>query len=185
MVLPRRGAHVLGAVAVFMIFSTSLVNAQDLESPVVGESLEDVSLTVGDGALVVDVASGFGGVVDLYEVSSGDEGVVGVSVVGSVVSLTPVAAGSAMVTVSAVNGGGSVSQSFAVTVRPAAPVVLEEILDQEFTIGDGALVVDVASGFGGVVDLYEVSSGDEGVVGVSVVGSVVSLCPESRNLAQV
>ena len=143
-------------------------------APGVGVVLVDRSVSVG-GVAVVDVASGFTGVVDGFVVSSDDAEVVSVSLDGSVVSLLGVGVGSASVVVEAVNGGGGVSQRFVVSVvASAAPGFGEAFSDRSLVVSE-LLEVPVTSGFTGVVDSFEAVSGDVGIVAVDVVGSVVVL----------
>ena len=126
-------------------------------------------------ATAVDVSGGFSGVVASYAAASSDETVLGVSVEGSVVSLSGVAAGSASVTVTATNTSGSVSQSFEVTVQPAAPTSGERLNLVEVWVG-AVVHVDVSSAFAGTVESYGARAPiGGGSVRLSVTGSVVSV----------
>ena len=142
-------------------------------APTVGTAVGAQSVTVGE-PVSVDVVDAFGGVVDSYSAVSGDDTVVTAAVEGSVVTFTGVAAGSATVSVTATNAGGSVSQDVAVTVvLPAAPTVGTAVGAQSVTVGE-PVSVDVVDAFGGVVDSYSAVSGDDTVVTAAVEGSVVT-----------
>ena len=105
----------------------------------------------------MDVVDAFGGVVDSYSAVSGDDTVVTAAVEGSVVTFTGVAAGSATVSVTATNAGGSVSQDVAVTVvLPAAPTVGVQFGDYIVTVGETA-EFDLSLAFEGVVESYDAS----------------------------
>ena len=75
-------------------------------------------LSVGE-VREVDVSAAFSGLVDSYTASSDNTAAVSVSVTGSVVRLTSVAAGVAFVEVRAGNAGGSASQWIGVVSRAA------------------------------------------------------------------
>ena len=136
-------------------------------------------------ATVVDVSGGFSGVVASYAAASSDETVLGVSVEGSVVSLSGVAAGSASVTVTATNTSGSVSQSFEVTVQPAAPTSGERPNLVEVWVG-AVVHVDVSSAFAGTVESYGARAPiGGGRVRLSVTGSVVSITGMAPGVAVV
>ena len=90
--------------------------------PVPVGTLPDQRLRVRDGAVMVDVASGFrdpDGDALTYDAVSSDVAVVTVSVAGSTMTMTPVAAGVATITVTATDASGSnttARQRFVVTV---------------------------------------------------------------------
>ena len=154
--------------------------------PTVREALGDWSLRVGV-AEKVDLAGVFAGTVVTYSAASSDEGVVSVSVSGSVMSVAGVGAGSATVTFTATNARGSTDSSLTVTVTadpPAAPTVtadppaaptVAEALGSRTVVAGSAATVDVAAGFAGVVDAYAATSSDETKLKVAATGSIVSL----------
>ncbi len=76
------------------------------------------SVAVGD-THVVNAATYFTGTVDTYTASSSDDARATVAVSGSTVTVTGVAVGTATITVTAANTGGSVEQTFDVTVTAA------------------------------------------------------------------
>ncbi len=90
--------------------SQALVVTVHPSVPVVAREIPRQGLVVGDATTVVDVASSFDGVVDTYRAVSADESVLAVSMAGSQLSLTPLAAGSTTVSVIASNMTGSATQ---------------------------------------------------------------------------
>ena len=91
--------------------------------PVVDDQIPAQTLTVGGGSAQIDLSSKFSdpdsGDTLTYEADSSDTGVVTESVSGSILTLSPAAAGSTSVTVTATDEGGlDVEQSFTVTVSP-------------------------------------------------------------------
>ena len=80
-----------------------------------------VTLVKGGAAKQIELADYFGQEVTAYEVAVSPNGIVHVSRSGSQLTLTGAAVGSATVTVTAANTGGSAEQSFAVTVLPPTP----------------------------------------------------------------
>lgn len=94
--------------------------AAQVSPPAASRELSSRDVTVG-ATVAVDVAVGFSGSVASYAARSSDEGVVSVSVSGSMVSLRGVAAGDAHVTIQATNSAGSAWQRDAAPDRPAEP----------------------------------------------------------------
>ena len=96
-------------------------------APVPVGALPPLTLSVGDAAALVEVAGAFrdpDGDALTYGASSSAPSVAGVSVSGSVVTVTPASEGTAQLTVTATDAGGSnraATQSFAVTVGAAGP----------------------------------------------------------------
>ena len=92
--------------------------------------LEDRTLTTDGGPLVLDVARAFrdpDGDALTYGATSSSPGVAAVSVWNRTVTVTPVAIGTATVTVTAADPGGlSARQSFTVTVRGAAAAFTDD-----------------------------------------------------------
>ena len=113
--------------------STTLSVTVPNQAPVVVGSLAAQSLTVGGGAVTVDVASGFSdpeGDTLSYSVASSNAEVVTVSVSGSVVTLTPVGVGSASVTVSAQDPAGlTVSTTLSVSVSETVAISADLLVD--------------------------------------------------------
>ena len=151
--------------------------------------------TVQEGAQVtVDVSGAFFSDPDgdalSYEAASNASGVATVSVAGSDVTVSGVAAGTATITVRATDPGGlSATQTFEVTVSGAnrAPTVSAPIPDQ--TVQEGAQVtVDVSGAFSdpdGDALSYEAASDAAGVATVSVAGSDVTVTGEAAGTATI
>ena len=140
---------------------------------VVAVRLPAVTLMRG-GAQTIELSDYFGDEVTGYEVSVTPDGIVHASRSGSQLTLTGLAAGSATVTVTATNAGGSAEQSFAVTVLPPAPVTVGSIAAA--TITEGATHVVTASDyFDGEGIAYAAASSDTGVATVAVDGAVVTV----------
>ena len=119
-----------------------------------------------------------------YAAESSDIGVATVEVDGAAVTVTAVAAGSATVTVVATNTGGSVEQSFAVTVLPPAPAAVGSI--EAATISEGETHSVTASDyFAGEGVTYGAESSDPGVVTVGVEGAAVTVTAVAAGSAAV
>lgn len=103
----RRAAVLAGFVGLSSGVAGAGVSGQ-VEKPRVAASLETVSVTVGS-PVSVDLSEVFGGPVESYSAASTDTGVVSVSVSGSVMTVSGVAAGSQAVRVTATNSAGSSS----------------------------------------------------------------------------
>ena len=92
------------------------VVVRDIATPTIAGFLADVTLTAGDEPTALDVSAGFGGTVDSYGAQSSDTGIVTVTLAGSRLSLTALAAGTTDVAVTATNTKGSALQTIRVTV---------------------------------------------------------------------
>ncbi len=134
-----------------------------------------------DSAVVVDVASYFAdpdGDTLTYSAVSSSVANATVSVTGSMVTVTGVAAGSAMVTVTARDAEGlTAEQAFAVMVPNRTPVVVGTIGDVDVYV-DSVAEVDVAGYFAdpdGDELAYQAVSSDTTLAIVAVSGSMVTL----------
>ena len=92
------------------------VTVRDIATPTIAGFLADITLTAGDEPTALDVSAGFGGTIDSYGAQSSDTGIVTVTLAGSRLSLTGLAAGTADVAVTATNTRGSALQTIRVTV---------------------------------------------------------------------
>ncbi|MCY4429205.1 MAG: hypothetical protein OXC11_02270, partial [Rhodospirillales bacterium] len=152
----------------------------------VGE-IGEQTLTRGSEPATRDLAPSFSdpdGDPLTYSAASSDTAVVAASVSDNALTLTPLAVGTATVTVTATDPGGlSTTQTFGVTVAPpanGAPRAVGNIPDQTLTEDGSTAVVDVAPRFedpDGDALTYEASSSRTGVVRVRVSGSEVTLDP--------
>ena len=165
------------------------------QAPMAEGTIADQTLVAGGEAASVDVADNFSdpdGDSLAFSAASSDTMVAGVAVEGNVVSITPMAEGSATVTVTAADPAGlSAEQTFAVTVQaPAnqAPMAEGTIADQTLVAGGEAVSVDVADNFSdpdGDSLAFSAASSDTMVAGVAVEGSVVSITPMAAGSATV
>jgi len=118
----------------------------DNEIPVVTNRIQDQSGTVGGTRIQIDLRGYFidpDGDQLLFDVVSSDEEVVTVALDGTDIYITLKAPGTTMVTVRATDGkGGTVSQSFTVTVQPApvdtTPPVVQELNPSNNAVGVSA-----------------------------------------------
>ena len=160
-------------------------------------SIPAQTLTSGGVAASVDVARYF---IDpdgdrlTYTASSNRSGIVRASAAGSTVTLTPVAAGTATITVTARDpDGASATQSIAVTVeedggtnRPPRPT--GSIPAQTLTVGGAATSLNVARYFtdpDGDRLTYSAASSRTVIVRASASGGTVTLAPVSAGSATV
>ena len=120
-------------------------------APVKVGTIAAQTLTEGGAAVTVDVSSNFSDPENdplTYSATSDDTNIATVSVQGSMVTISPVGAGSTTVTVTALDATGSnmsVDQTIAVTVNPLGicsrtTQVRDEILDQIDGVSDCGLV---------------------------------------------
>ena len=147
----------------------------------VADALE---LGAGDAATEVDISAHFLGPVDSYAATvpwshpavSGAGAYADVSMSGSVLSVRPLRAGLAGITVTATNANGSTSIDTWATVTGTAPppAASGTLADQTVTVG-GTSTVDVAGAFTGVVDSYSATSSDTTKATVTTTGSTVTL----------
>ena len=153
--------------------------------PKVLGSVADVALAEGEAASGIRLADYLGGKLARYQVTAVPGGVVHVWESGGRLRLTALAAGTATVTVRAVNGSGSAGLSFEVTVRPRAPSALAGSQAVTLTVGAGAEEIELADHFSGMVARYEVQAVPGGVVHVWESGGRLALTPLSPGVARV
>ena len=164
------------------------------QAPEAVGTIDAQTLTVGGDPTAVDVAENFSDPDDdelSYSAASSDTAVATVAVEGSMVTITPVAEGSATVAVTAADPDGlSAEQSIAVTVEAAnqAPVAVGTIDAQTLTVGGDPTAVDVAENFSDPDDdqlSYSAASSDTAVATVAVEGSMVTITPVAEGSATV
>ena len=139
----------------------------------VGSTLS-LTLSEGGDAHEIDLAHSFSGSVERYGVAATPGGIVHLWESGGRLTLTPLAAGSAMVTVTATNAGGSIESIFSVTVKSRSPRALGVIPLTRITEGDIHLV-EAAAHFDAEGATYAAQSSDSGVATVEVYGDVVAV----------
>ena len=166
-------------------------------APTAVGTIPEQALTPGGDPTTLNIAPNFSdpdGDSLSYRAGSSDTAVVRVSVSGSVLTLTPVAAGTATVTITASDPGGlSATQTFQVGVQPAttpnrAPTTVGSIPDQLLTEGDDPTTVNLAPNFSdpdGDALSYRATSGNTAVVQAGVSGSVLTLTPVAAGTATV
>jgi uncharacterized protein YjdB len=154
-------------------------------APVAVGAISPRTLTAGGVSVRVDVSANFQDPDndDLsYSASSDNTGIVSVSVSNSLVTLTPVGAGNAVVTVMASDGKLTATQTISVSVVAPnrAPVAVGAISARTLTVGDSLVVVDVSTNFQDPDndDLsYSASSENTDIATVSVADALVTLTP--------
>ena len=155
------------------------------EAPRALGRIEGVTLTVGGDAWEVALADHFAGVVERYVAAAEPGGVVHLWESDGRLRLTPLAAGTATVTATAINTAGSAEQVFAIAVAPAAPRALGGIAGVTLAEGGEAPEVDLSDYFGGMVDRYVVTADPVGVVHVWESGGRLTLTPLASGSASV
>ena len=168
-----------------------------IDIPVASGTIPPETLYVGGDFATLDVADKFTVPQSgswTFSVVSSDNLVVSVSLAGSQLSLFPVLAGEATVTVKASNADGlSATQSFMVTVSLTAPVnrapmAIGSISAVEFTDGDSATTVDLQNRFDdpdGDRLTFTAASNRPTVATAAIVGTVVRLTPAGAGTAVV
>ena len=134
-------------------------------SPAVAEPLEPVSVRVGETAMV-DLSSAFSGTALVHSAISSSEEMATVSVDGTMLMVTGVAAGPVTVAVTATNSAASASQDLGLTVEDVPPAVAEPLADIEVRVGD-SMTVELSGAFSGTALVYSaMSSSDAATVSV-------------------
>ena len=145
------------------------------QPPVAVGTLDDVTLTVDD-AISFGVSDAFGGSALMYSVMSSAPEMATATLSGTTVMLTALAAGEAMVTVTAENTEGSAMQMFLVTVEDQLPTATGSLPNVALTTGGESTNVDAASRFDGSALVYSVAVAGE-AVSASVAGAIVTVVP--------
>ncbi|MEJ3717818.1 S-layer homology domain-containing protein [Paenibacillus polymyxa] len=173
----------------FNVTITPVIPEAVNHAPTVNTSISNVTTGVADGIKTVSLAGVFADEDSdalTYTATSTNAGVATVAVNGSDLKITPVNAGTAMITVTANDGkGGTVDTNFTLTVTPLpavnhAPVVQSTINDISTEAGAMDTTIGLASTFADEdLDLltYSAGSSDPSVATVSVVGDQLSITP--------
>ena len=146
---------------------TFTVTVQDEPPAAVGE-LADLTITVGDDPVAIDVADAFSGSTLTFTAASSASDLAGVSVADATATVMAHTAGTATITVTASNSEGSAEQTFTVTVKDEAPAAVGELADLAMTVGDDPVTIDVADAFSGSVLMFSTASSASDLAGVSV-----------------
>ena len=176
---PGPSFRLVAALAVAGILTCDALGPEN-QAPLPVGSIPEQVVEV-DSTVVVDVAAYFmdpeGDSLTFTAISS-SAAVAAATVSGSFVTVTGVAAGSAMVTVTARDPEGlTAEQSFAVTVPNRAPAAIGVIADRDVYV-DSVVVVDVAEYFAdpdGDALEYSASASDTTRVAVTVAQSMVTV----------
>ena len=156
--------------------------------PMAVGTISDRTLTVGGSSVQIDVSSNFRDPDNdnlEYTASSNNNTIAAASLTGSQVTITPISAGSTIITVTANDGSLTATQTFSVTVTAApvsnhAPVTVSAISDQTLVVGGTSITVDVSANFSDPDNdtlTYDVSSSNTSIVTESVSGAVVTITP--------
>ncbi|WP_134703725.1 S-layer homology domain-containing protein [Ammoniphilus sp. YIM 78166] len=155
--------------------------------PVVVDGFGNRSMIAGAAPLVINLSGRFtdpdGDVLTLTAGSS-NSAVATVSVDVSELTLTPLGVGSSVITITANDGkGGITNTTFTVTVQEPnqAPTVTQGIADQTKTAGDVAFTFDLAAVFEDAEDgdnlTWNAVSSTPGVASVSITGNTLTVTP--------
>ena len=122
--------------------------------PLLQTAIEDQMLMIGNDPLEIDLSEHFVIPTDFdpgFTVSSSDAEVATEGLVGNILTVTPVAAGTDTITVTATKTGcdGSVVDEFVVTVLPPCPAVITDspVPDQVLSIIAGPVTIDLTRYF--------------------------------------
>lgn len=155
------------------------------EPPQVTASIPDKTLTISSGAVPVDLTNVFtdaDGDALTYSADSSDQAVATVVVTGNQLSVTPVADGTATVTVTAQDPAGrTVSTTFTVTVASnQSPAVVGSVPNQVIGVGVPSNQFSIQSLFSdadGDTLTYIVTAADASLVNASISGNTLTLAP--------
>ncbi len=170
------------------------VTAVDNWPPTAVGILLNRTLPVPDGSLDVDVSGSFSDLdndVLTYGAISSAPTVASVSVSGSRLTVMPLSGGTATITVTATDVGGSGTsavQTFMVTVPNRPPLAVGTLANRSREVPDGVFTVDVSGAFrdpDGDDLTYGASSSATSVASATLSGSRVSVTPLSRGTATI
>ena len=147
-------------------------------------TLPPLELVAGDAAAAVEVAQAFQGVAAAYTAVSSNPEVATVAVSGAVVTVSPVAGGTATIEVTARSATEMATQTFVVTVVPALEAV-GTLPPLELVAGGAAATVDLAPAFRGRVTAYAAASSNPEVATVAVSGAELTVSPVVEGTATV
>ena len=165
--------------------------------PVPVGTLPPLTLGVDDGAASLEVGGAFSdpdGDTLTYSAASSAPSVAEVTVLGSTLTVTPVAQGAATVTVSATDARGAdatAAQTFAVTVTPPPnrpPVPVGTLPPLTLGVDDGAVSLELGGAFSdpdGDTLTYSAASSAPSVAEVTVLGSTLTVTPVAQGAATV
>ncbi|PYE58646.1 S-layer family protein, partial [Aneurinibacillus soli] len=174
---------------------TVTVQAAANQAPTVANPIGNQTMTVGGSPSTISLGNVFAdadGDTLIYGASSSDTGVANVSTTGDQLTITPIAAGTATITVTANDGHNApISSTFTVTVQAAtnhAPTVANPIGNQTMTVGGSPSTISLGNVFAdadGDTLMYGVSSSDTGVANVSTTGDQLTITPIAAGTATI
>ncbi|MYB37747.1 MAG: hypothetical protein F4Y26_10265 [Gammaproteobacteria bacterium] len=144
--------------------------------PMVAKPLDDLSLTVGDSTSV-DFVETFTGTALSFSMAVSDAGAATVMRDGEASTTIDVEAlshGESMVTVTASNTAGSVSETFAIRVSDQTPMAVGELAAVTLIVGDTA-EVDFSEAFTGNALVYAVAAASDANATVTLSGQTIAL----------
>ena len=158
------------------------------EAPAICGSIPEQTVVVGERATVSACFEDANGDPLSYAASSSDPGVVAVSIAGSTLTVTGVAPGTGVVTITATDATELTGQQgFRVMVPNRAPFAVGEMDSRDLSAGESASV-DVSAYFSepdGQPLTYAMSVSDETVLAVSGANAVVSVAARAKGRATV
>ena len=161
--------------------------------PVAVGTITALTLTVGDSAKQINVSGNFrdpdGDNLE-FTAKSDDDNIATASAAGSTVTITPIKAGSATITVTASDGKLTATQTISVSVMGSnsAPTAIGTISARTLTVGDSPTEIDVASNFQDPDSdklTYIASSNNTSVATVNVSDSKVTITPKGAGSATI
>ena len=165
--------------------AVSVVAAAPPQAPRVRGFYGTIEFLVGGAARRLDMEDIFSPAGIAVEARSLDTRVVTAAVSGSILTLTPVAGGGTSVEVTASNASGSATTEIRVTVAAQAPQTVGTLGPYSLTVGDPALVIDVADAFTPTGVNYLYISENPGIVSAGLRGSILTLTPASPGTTSV
>ncbi len=184
----------LTATQTFSVTVTAVSHAN--QTPITIGVISDRTLAVEDSPVVLEVSHNFSDPDNdtlTYSVFSDNADVVNAGVSGSQVTITPVGAGSASITVGASDGEFTATHTISVTVTATpvanrAPVTVGAISARTLAVGSSPIVLDVANNFNdpdGDTLTYRTSSDNNSVATANPVGSQVTITPVGKGSATI
>ena len=178
------------------------VSAPSNSAPVAVGSISAIVLQVGGDAASVNIAPYFSDPDNDslgYSASTSDSAIATAAMSNEALSITPLAAGSATITVTASDGSLLATQTIGVTVNPAAaeavevhansaPISSGSIPSQTLSTGDGATSIFLPGYFSdsdGDTLTYTASSSDSGTAAANVLNRTLSIAPLAAGSATV
>ncbi|MDE0692506.1 MAG: hypothetical protein OXI55_09725 [Gammaproteobacteria bacterium] len=152
-----------------------MVTVEDIP-PMVAKPLDDLALTVGDSASV-DFAETFSGTALSFSMAVSDAEAATAtrdSDASTTIDVEALSHGESMVTVTASNSAGSVSETFTIMVSDQTPMAVGELAAVTLIVGDTA-EVDFSEAFTGNALVYAVASSSDANATATLSGQTIAL----------